>query len=98
MKNFCSPAKSFLKTRRSCGNNHKFLKINGIIGMRSPINNIHQGNGQNMGVSSSNVTIQRHKLFLGSRFCCRKTYSQQGVSSQTFFILCSVKLDEGVIN
>ncbi len=42
------------------GQDHKFLKIQGIPRMDSAVYDIHHGNRQPLGVASANIAVKRH--------------------------------------
>ncbi len=52
VENFDAPAESFAESRRADGHGHEFLEIDGTVGMRAAIEDVHHGHGKEIaGVS-----------------------------------------------
>src|SRR5690606_1444451 len=69
MENLCSPAQCFGERRRTNRHNHKLLKRDWCIRVRSTIDDIHHRDRQSIGIHSADVTVKWLAALLRCSFC-----------------------------
>src|SRR5690554_2433706 len=98
MKNLSTHAQSLTETTRTNGTNHKFLKSNGCIGVRTAIDDVHHRNGQRFGIGSTNVSVQRHTGIFCSSFSHSQRNTEHGVGTQFTLGFGTVHLKHLMVN
>ena len=98
MKNFGTHSDCITKSRSTNRHNHKFLKIDRIIGMRTTIDNIHHRNRQSVGINTTHITIKILTGFLSSSISHSQRNTQNSIGTQIRFIRSSIQFNHSVIN
>ena len=98
MKNFRTPAKRFWKGLSPNRHDHKLLKIDGIVGMTSSIQNVHHGHRKRECIYTTYITVKRHARFLGCGFgnCQRNT--KNGIGAQLGLVFCTIKFNHVIVD
>ena len=73
MEDFGPHTQTFTETASSNRTDHKFLKSDRGIRMRTTIDNIHHRDGQRLGVRTADIAVQRQVQIV----CCRLGNSQR---------------------
>jgi len=98
MENFRPVAQGFPESGSPLGHDHEFLKVDGGVRMGSSIDDVHHGDGQNLGVRSTQV-FEKGKVELnGGGFCHGQGDAQDGVGPQAGFIGRAVQVDHDFVN
>ena len=62
MEDFRAPAQRFGEGGGAVGNNHELLRIDGIVGVRAAVEDVHLRHGQKVGAYAAEVAIERGHL------------------------------------
>jgi hypothetical protein len=69
VEDFDAHAQGFAEARSADGHGHEFLEVDGIIGMRAAVQNVHHGHGQDVGVAlggkAREILVEREALGCG---------------------------------
>ena len=82
MEDFRAIAQGFPESRRTGRNDHEFLEVDGRVGVGAPIDDVHHGDGQNLGVRTAQVAVQGLLQLGRRRLGKRQGNAQNGVGSQ----------------
>ena len=82
MKDFRAIAQGFPESRRAGRNDHEFLKVDGRVGVGTAVDDVHHGDGQNLGVRTAQVAVQGLLQLGRRRLGKRQGNAQNGVGSQ----------------
>ena len=98
VKNFGSHAQRLTEGRRADWQDHKLLKVDGIVGVRTAVDDVHERHGQDVGVRAADIA----KELLSARECCgmrrRQRDTQNGVGAKAAFVGRTVKIDQCTVD
>ena len=92
VKNLNPHAETFRKSVCPHRHNHELLKINAIIGMRPPVQDVHHRDRHHMCIDSAQITVQRLTDGSCGSLSNRQTDPQDGIGTQSALVLCAVAL------
>src|SRR3546814_4364915 len=81
MEYFHSHPKRFAESISAYRHDHKFLKIDFVIGMRATVEDIHQRNRKGIGIHASNIPVKRLMRFLSRRLSHSHGHAQNSISA-----------------
>ena len=77
---------------------HKLLKINLVIRVRTTVQNVHHWNRQNICIHTTDIFIQWHSQLIGRSSCTGQRHCQNRIGTQPGFIRCAIQIDHHGIN
>ena len=101
MKNLGATAQRFGKCRGTHRQDHEFLEIDVVIGMRTAVDDVHHRHRQLHRHASSQaveVTVERLPGFGRRRARARERHRQHGIGAETRFVVGSIEIDHGSVN
>ena len=98
VKHFRAHAQRFGERSRAVGHDHELLRVDGVIGVRSAVQNVHHRNRQQVGAHAAQIAIERRHLRLRGGARHRHGDGQNGVRAELGFIRRAVQLDHFVID
>ncbi len=101
VEDFDAPAQRFVKIRRAERHHHEFLHVDGIIGVRAAVENVHHRNGKDVGRGVARIAreIFVERLACGSGGGARGGHrdGEDGVSAEFRFVRRAVGFDHAAI-
>src|SRR5690606_35455455 len=98
MKNLSSHSQRLRESSSADWHHHKLLEVDGIICMRTTVQDVHHRNRKGIGVHSAYVAVERLASFHCCSFGDRQRNAQNGIGTQLRFILGTVKADHNLID
>ena len=98
MEYFDAHAQGFGKTRGAEGNDHELLQVDGIVGVRAAIQNIHHGHGQQPRACASQIAIERRAPGCRCRARGGQRNGQDRIGAQTALIRRAIEIDHDAID
>src|SRR5690606_16214582 len=98
MKHFHAHAERLPEGVGANRHDHEFLKIDLVVGMRPPVEDVHQGNGQRIGIDAPHVTVKRLAGFLRSGLGHRHGYTQNRIGAHFTFVFGTVYLQHHFVD
>ena len=89
---------TLLERRSADGTDHKFLKSDRSVGMRTAVDNIHHRDGQRLGVRTADIAVQRHAEQIGGSPRARQRNAQNSVGSQIALRRRAVQSDHRLVD
>src|SRR5690625_3733027 len=77
---------------------HELLHVEIVVGMRTPIDDIHHRNRHLHGTAATKIPIQRQTAVICSSACHRHTGRQDGIGPYTALVRGAVQLDKNTMN
>src|SRR5690606_31951758 len=74
------------------------LEVDRIVGMGAAIDDVHHGNGQNMGIGAAHITVERQAGRFGSSLGNGKRDTENGISTETRLVRRAIKRDQRLVN
>ena len=93
-----APADRFRNRWRAQGRDHEFLEVDGVVGMRAAIDDVHHGHGQDAGIHAADIAIDRQIRRLACRLRNRQRNAEDRIRAKTAFVLRAVEHDQRVID
>ena len=97
MKDFRAIAQGFAKIRRPYGDDHQLLQIEVVVSVGAAIDHVHHGNRHLHTAHAAEIAVQGQTRFFGRRTGHRHGHGQNGIGTEAGFVVCAVKLDQGVV-
>ena len=101
VEDFDAPAECFAEIRRAERHHHEFLHVHGIIGVRAAIEDIHHGDGKNVGRGVGGIfrEIFVERLACGGGGSARGGHGdgEDGVRAEIGFVRRAVGFDHAVV-
>ena len=94
MKDLRAHAQRLAETIRANRNNHEFLKINVVVGMRAAVNDIHHRHRQSVCAVAAEIAIQRLLSTVGGCARVGHRHRKQSISAKIRFIRRAIELDQ----
>ena len=98
MKDFASHSQRFAERGRPDRHDHELLHVDGGIGMRTSVEYVHHGDGQDLGVGPTQVLVQRQTACGCGGVGSGHGGSQDGVGSQNRLVGCPVQVKHGLVH
>ncbi len=98
MKYFGAHAQRFGKFARAVGDDHEFLRVDGIVGVRAAVEDVHQRHGQQIRRNAAQISIERRHLRLRGGARGGHGDGQDRVRAQLGFVGRAVQLDHLAID
>ena len=98
MEHLSAPAQSFLEGRRADRHDHELLRVHGVGGVCTAVQNVHHRDGQTVAVDTAEEAVQGHVQRSGSSAACSDGNGQNGVCTQIGLVLRAVRLEHGGID
>ncbi|MNW48530.1 hypothetical protein D3C74_258980 [compost metagenome] len=98
VENLCACAKSFFEGRSAYRQDHEFLYVYVVVGMRAAVHDVHHRNRKLFRVKSAQVSIQRQVQSVCSCASNRHRNGQDRVSAQFAFVRRAVQFDHHFVD
>ena len=72
---------------------HEFLDVDRIVRMRAAIDDVHHRRRQNAGIGAADIPVERHRAGFGGGFRDGQRHAEDGVGTETGFVLRTVEVD-----
>ena len=82
---------------RANGHDHEFLEIDGVIGMRATIDDVHHRDRQNTRRGATDITVERQSARIRSRLCNSQRHAENGIGTQSGLIGRAIKRDHRLV-
>jgi hypothetical protein len=73
---------------------HEFLQVNAVVGMRATINDVHHRHRHLQGTVAAEQLIQANRLLARHRMRGGQGCGQNGIGAQTALVVRTVKIDQ----
>ena len=94
VEDFGAHADGFGKFRRAMRDDHEFLRVDGVVGVRASIEDIHLGNGQQVSADAPQISIERRLSGLCGGACGGHRDRQDRVGAQLALVGRAVQIDQ----
>ena len=88
----------FGERREADGTDHELLRVEPIVGVRSPVDHVHQGHGQRRRAGAADVAVERKARRLRRRARHRQGDAKNRVRAETALVRRPVELDHDAID
>ncbi len=92
------PAQAFGEGLGTDRGNHEFLDVNIGVGVRATVEDVHQRNGQDVGVRAAQVLVQRQVSRSSSCIGHGQGNTQDGVGAELALVGRTVQVDHGLVD
>ena len=97
VEHFSTPAQGFTKARCAHGNDHEFLDIERVVGVRAPIDDVHHRHWQLHATHAAEVAVQRQaRLFSGGTRHGHR-HRQHGIGAQAPLVVGTVQINQRLV-
>ena len=86
------------EARGPCGHEHELLEVERVAGVRTPVDDVHQGDGHHVRVDASDPAVERHARIAGSGLRDRERRAEDGVGAEPALRGRAVERDERVVD
>ena len=93
-----APAEGIAEGRSTQRSNHELLDVNVGVCVRTTVEDVHHGNGQDVSVGAAQVTVEGQTCGLGSSLCNSKGDTENGVCAELALVGGAVQLDHDFID
>ena len=97
MKHFSAIPHGFPKARRANRDNHEFLQIQVVVGMRAAVHHIHHRHRHLHGRAAAEIAVQRQAGFFGSSPGHCHADGQHGIGTQARFVFGAVQVNQRAV-
>ncbi len=94
---FGAVADRFAKAWCTDWDDHEFLDVQVIVGMRAAVNDVHHWHRHLHGAGTAEITIQRQAGFFRCGLGNGHRYRQHGVGAEAAFVFGAVKVDQSTV-
>ena len=77
---------------------HELLDVDGVVGMRPAIDDVHHGHGQQVGVAAAEIAIERSLERFRRRLGHGQRYAEDGIGAEPGLVGRAVELDQRVVD
>ena len=88
-----APAQALGKARSTHGHDHELLEVDVVVGVHAAVEDVHHGRGQQMGVDTAQVLVQRQARRLGCGAGNGQRHAQNGVGAELGLVGRTVRGD-----
>ena len=84
-----------------CGahrHDHELLDVDGVVGMRAAVDDVHHRHGQQVRVGAAEIAIERQPARLRRRLGHRQRHAEDGVGAEPALVGRAVELDQRVVD
>ena len=89
-----APTQALGKARSTHGHDHELLEVNVVVGMHAAVEDVHHRRGQQVGVDTAQVLVQRQARRLGSGAGDGQRHAQDGIGAELGLVGGSVRGDQ----
>jgi hypothetical protein len=98
VKHFGAVAQGLAKARRTHRNDHEFLHVDIVVGVRAAVDDVHHRHRQRHRRGAAEVAVERQaSLFGGGASACHR-YRQQGIGTEARLVVGAVEIDHGLVD
>lgn len=98
VEDFGAPAQGLAEAARAHRQDHQFLQVKGVVGVRAAVDDVHHRHGHAHGAAAAEIAVQRQAGLVGGGAGHGHRGGQDGVGAQAFLGLGAVQLDQGAID
>ena len=98
VEDFSAPTQGFTEAACAHRQNHQFLQVQRVVGVRAAVDDVHHRHGHAHGAAAAEIAVQRQAGFVGGGAGHGHRGGQDGVGAQAFLGLGAVQLDQGAID
>ncbi|MDT4834564.1 hypothetical protein FQZ97_682050 [compost metagenome] len=98
VEDFGAPAQGFTEAARAHRQDHQFLEVERVVGVRAAVDDVHHRHGHAHGAAAAEIAIQGQAGFVGGGAGHGHAGRQDGVGAQAFLGFGAVQLDQGAID
>ncbi len=98
VENLCAPPERFAEGRSADGQHHELLDVEVVVGVRSPIDDVHHGKRQQIAVDAAEIAVEREfvRVSRGSR--TGNAHAQKRIGAKLGFGLRPVEFEQQLID
>ena len=93
MKDFGAVAHRFLKRRSPCRNNHEFLQVEVVVGVRTAVDDVHHRHRKLHGTHAAEIAVKGEPRLFGRSARHGHRDGENGVRAEAGLIVRTVQLD-----
>ena len=98
MENLHARAEGLREGRQALGHDHELLEVDGRVGVRAAVDDVHHRHGQHLGVRPAEVLEERLAGGGGGGVGGGERDAEDGVGAELLFVVGAVELDERVVD
>ena len=98
MEDLGAHAQCFGEGGSAHGHDHELLQVDVVVGVGSPVEDIHHGDGEHAGPVASEVPVQRQAGRLRRRAGHRQRHAENGVGADDVLVVRTVEFDHGAVH
>ena len=98
MKSFSPHAQGFLERRCANRHHHEFLKVDGVVGMHTTIDDVHHRHGQRAGRGTTHIAIERHATGISRRLGNGKRHAENSIGTEASLVGRAIQFNHGAVN
>src|SRR5581483_3372307 len=93
-----APLEGFVEAGRAHGHDHELLEVDGVVGVGAPVDHVHHGHGQDVGVGPAHVAVDGQLQLVGRGLGHGQAGAEDGVGAQACLVRGAVQVDEGGVH
>ena len=78
--------------RRTDRHDHELLQVDRVVGVDAAVDHVHHRHGEDVGVGTTDVAVQRHTELVGGRLGDRQADAEDRVGAETRLVVGAVEL------
>ena len=86
-----------LKRLEAQRHDHELLHVDGVVGVRAAVDDVHHRGRQQPGADAAQVAKQRQAAVIGRGMGHGQRHAQDGVGAQVLLVLGAVQLDHPLV-
>ena len=98
MVDLCTPAEGFTEGRCTQRSNHELLDVNVGVCVRTTVEDVHHGNGEDVSVGATQVTVQGQACGLSCSLCNSKGDTENCIGAELALVRGAVQLDHDLVD
>ena len=97
VKHLAAAADGVAETLDAQRHDHELLHVDGVVGVRAAVDDVHHRGRQQPGADAAQVAEQRQPAVVGRGMGVGQRHAQNGVGAQVLLVLGAVELDHAVV-